>query len=116
MANIDQTQTPDAENPMVPATAASDSTSSTTSTTSGSNSSTSQNQMSAADQAAINAAESNSKAAADLTGQAGDAEAVKQARLADIQDEDADLARREAADAAANHQDFLDRVEAARAK
>src|SRR5580704_4725120 len=52
--------------------------------------------------------------AANQQQQVGDAEANRSSQLADVQGEDADLARQQAADAAANHQDYLDRIERAR--
>jgi hypothetical protein len=46
----------------------------------------------------------------------GDAQAIADAQKADLQGQDAELARQQAADAAADHQDYLDRISKARSQ
>ncbi len=82
--------------------------------TTGSTSGSTQTVMTPADKAAIEGQFAANTNAANLQQQVGDAEATKAAQLADVQGQDADLYRQEAADAAATHQDYLDRVENAR--
>jgi hypothetical protein len=82
--------------------------------TTGSTSGSSQTVMTPADKAAIQGQFAANTNAANLQEQVGGAEADKSTQLADVQGEDADLYRQQAADAAAEHQFNLDRIEKAR--
>ncbi len=88
----------------------------TTTTTGGDQSTYSTTKPAPGEVQAINAALGHREEGAQLAKDAADAQALGQQQIADLQGTQSDLAHQQAADAAADHQAMVDRIDAARGK